>query len=325
MENGASTADELERRMLAMTLRVKFGRGWTVGTAAMRRVVRVSAGVALVVVGVGMAHAASSGGMRGGSQRTQGYLGIEFHDLSDAQSRDLHLKGAHGVEVVMVDHDGPAGKAGLRPHDVIVSMNGQLVAGEDALRRMIHEAGAGVAVALSVFRQGQPLTVTAQLANREDVERAAVKKMGVADPQDDAFDGEVDDPGDGATPKAGPAHGESFIGSMLRVGPFTGLEIEALTPQLSGFFGAPKGVGLLVQTVQDGSPAADAGLRAGDVLLRADAVSLHSAAGFGKQVRASKGRPMALTVLRDKREQTVTLVVGKKHSMVEWPVAPVVD
>ena len=123
-------------------------------------------------------HAAVKAGLRGSvGGKPQGYLGIEFHDISDEQVKNLRLNSARGVEVVMVDHDGPAGKAGLRAHDVIVSLNGQAVAGEEAFRRMLHEVGAGVQIALTVFRSGQSLNLTAKLANRADVTRAAMAHL----------------------------------------------------------------------------------------------------------------------------------------------------
>ena len=73
-------------------------------------------------------------GMSGRS--TQGYLGIDLRDVSEDQIGPLKLKEARGAEVVGVDHDGPACKAGLQVHDVILQMNGQVVEGEEQLRRM---------------------------------------------------------------------------------------------------------------------------------------------------------------------------------------------
>jgi serine protease Do len=267
--------------------------------------------------------------------RAAGYLGIEFHDVPEEEARALRLK-PEGVEVVMVDHDGPAGKAGLRPHDVIVSLNGQVVASAEALRRMIHDTGAGVQVALAVVRGGQHLTLNAQLADRDAVARAAMARLAAAStaapPRPPVLAPMVEEsevtesysvestPAE-APPVAGtPAHPPGFFGSMLHSAPLGGAVVDAMEPQLAVFFGAPQGMGLLVHSVTTGSPASEAGLRAGDVVLRADLVPMHTTADWSKHLRIARGRPVTLTVLRDRREMMVTLPPElKHHSLLEWP------
>lgn len=218
------------------------------------------------------AHSASP---RGIPSHAPGYLGILFEDLTDDHATSLHLKSGRGVEVVMVDHDAPAGKVGMKLHDVIVSLNGQTVTNADALRRMIHEAGAGSAIALVVLRGGQQITVNTQLAYRGEVEREAAARMAATDPPvgEDApvtygsgggsgsgsGDGDAVDP---VEPEGSPRSRGSLL-EMLRTTPFTGLMVESMGPQLAGFFGAPAKMGLLVVTVAPNSPAAAAGLRAG--------------------------------------------------------------
>lgn len=255
-------------------------------------------------------------------QRPPGYLGIEFHDLTNEQAAALHMRDKRGVEVLLVDHDGPAASAGLKPHDLITGLNGHIVASGEALRRMIHDAGAGVEIRLSVFRNGNPITIRTKLANREDVERKAWARVtqGPPPPQGAVMEGinEFYTTGPApvppaATPRPQPQHTQGFIESMLH-GPFTGLMMEAMQPQLADYFGAPRGQGLLVQSVETGSPAASVGIHAGDIILRADDQPLHSTSDWSKHLHATKGKPMALDILRDRKPITLTLQPDtKKH------------
>lgn len=271
------------------------------------------------------------GGLRGAAAgRSQGYLGIEFHDASDDGASGLHVHGARGVEVVMVDHDGPAGKAGLRPHDIIVALDGQAIAGVDAFRRMIHDAGAGVQIVLQVVRAGKSMVLSAQLADRDQVAKAAMARLAAVDPEavgpvepaamSSSFtDRRIDAPPSDPTAQ-GPMRSQGFLSSMLHT-PFTGVVMETMEPQLANFFGAPRGMGLLVHSVAPNSPAAQCGLRAGDVVLRADLYSLRTQSDWSRRLHAAKGGPMNLDVIRDRHEFTVVLRPDlRHHSLLEWPL-----
>src|SRR5438309_11916933 len=95
------------------------------------------------------------------------YLGVDTRDITPDRLSELKLKEEHGVEVTLVDQDAPAGKAGLKEHDVILSVNGTTVESVEQLRRMIHEIPPGRMVTLGISRNGQPLTFKAQLADRK--------------------------------------------------------------------------------------------------------------------------------------------------------------
>ena len=108
-----------------------------------------------------------------GGPSGKGYLGIGLQDISDDQVAALKLKEARGAEVVNMDHDGPACKAGLQIHDVIVQINGQTIDGSEQVRRMLRDMPVGSSVTFVVSRDGQPTTISTQLANRDTVERQA--------------------------------------------------------------------------------------------------------------------------------------------------------
>src|SRR5271168_2690139 len=99
----------------------------------------------------------------------QGYLGIEMRDVSEDQLGELKLKDARGAEITNLDHDGPACKAGMRMHDVILQMNGQVIEGEDQLRKMLREMPVGRTVSFVVSRDGQTQTMTMTTADRRTV------------------------------------------------------------------------------------------------------------------------------------------------------------
>jgi len=94
------------------------------------------------------------------------YLGVDTRDITADRLSELKLKEEHGVEVTLVDQDAPAGKAGLKEHDVILNLNGNQVESVEQLRRMIHEIPPGRMVSLGISRDGQSITLKAQLSDR---------------------------------------------------------------------------------------------------------------------------------------------------------------
>jgi S1-C subfamily serine protease len=241
--------------------------------------------------------------------------------VADDQIAALKLKDARGAEIVHVDHDAPAGKAGLREHDVILRVNDQTIEGEEQLRRMLRESPPGTPLTLLVSRDGQRMTVTTQTANREEVERQAWEQhLTVPEPLPPTeIDGSIyfAAPSSPAPPVRG---GNNFLGPLLMDPSYTGAMLETMSAQLAEYFGVPSGGGLLVRSVEANSPAALAGMRAGDVVVRANAKAVASSADWTKAIKDSYGRPLAVVVLRDKKEQTLTLTPdSKRRSSLEQP------
>ena len=272
-------------------------------------------------------HAAVHPAHSAAGEHGQGYLGIEFHDL--LPERSAHA-GPGNVEITAVDHDGPAGKAGLLPHDIVSGIDGHGISRAEDLRQRIREYGPGKLITLSIIRMGQVLSLTARLANREELEHRAWLAPGTLpqplpnDPAElpgSAYTYAAEPP---ATPPAGSqsltSRSEAFLGNVLHMTPYTGAALEQPSAQLAQFFGAPPRTGMLVQSVETGSPAALGGMRAGDIVLRVNGSAVRSASDWMKQIRAGKGSVLRVVVLRDRREQTLLLdLAARHHSMLLWP------
>ncbi|HZW81317.1 MAG TPA: PDZ domain-containing protein [Candidatus Deferrimicrobiaceae bacterium] len=237
------------------------------------------------------------------------YLGVDIADITADRLGVLKLKEEKGVEVTMVDQDAPAGKAGLREHDVIVSMNGTAIESKTQLHRMIRETPAGRLVTLGVSRDGQPLTVKVQLADRG-------KEWSNMDSMDKGFHVQIPPiPSIPPIPNLPdfdiPNITVVYAHSSMR----SGLMVENLTPQLGDFFGAKDGSGVLVRSVDRGSRADKAGLRAGDIIVRVGDQAVHDTSDFTRALHDHSAGSVSVSVIRDKREQKLMLTLpGHKES-----------
>ena len=224
------------------------------------------------------------------------YLGVDTRDITTDRLADLHVKDESGVEVTMVDQDAPAGKAGLKEHDVILSINDQKIESVEQLRRVVHEIPPGRSVTIGISRAGQPITLKAQLAER-DLERSfnftvppinipAIHIPPINMPEIDV-------------PTVVVMHSPHNSGMM----------VENLTPQLGDFFGVKSGNGVLIRSVERGSRAAQAGLRAGDVIVKVNGSVVSDCSDFTRLLRERKQDKASVTVVRDRKEQNLTLTL----------------
>ncbi len=223
------------------------------------------------------------------------YLGVDITDVTTERLSELKLKEENGAEITMVDQDAPAGKAGLREHDVILSLNGTAVESAAQLRRMIKETPPGRVVSLGISRDGQPMTIKVQLADR--------KKSVSWTPENHEYKFEM--PQMPAIPDIDIPISVVIAHSSLR----SGLMVENITPQLGDFFGVKGGKGVLVRTVEKGSRGEKAGFHAGDVIVKVNDQLVHDSSDFTHALRESRGESATVTVVRDKREQTITITL----------------
>jgi len=239
---------------------------------------------------------------------TSSYLGVDIVDISSDRLGALKLKEEQGVEVTMVDQDAPAGKAGIKEHDVILTMNGTAVESKSQLQRMIHETPAGRVVSLGLSRDGQPLTIKVQLADR----RSEFPHIAKGKDKDNDFHFEMP-PMPNMQDLDVPNIGVVYVHSSMR----SGVMVENLTPQLGEFFGVKSGNGVLIRSVEKGSRADKAGLRAGDVIVRVGEQPVHDTSDFTHSLRGHSGGSVKVSVIRDKKEQTLTLTLPERKESGE--------
>jgi hypothetical protein len=237
---------------------------------------------------------------------SQGYLGVDLADVDTEKAQTLKLKEVRGAVITLIDHDAPAGKAGLKVNDVVVQLNGQPVEGAEQLRRMLREIPAGRKVSIEISRDGNIQTLAVELADRRAMEHDVWNKMRNGG---DVFSqppgmGILAGGGDGSIP--GGFH-MPFFGSSLNVGAM----VEPLTSQMAEYLGVPSG--LMVKQVARKSEADAAGLKAFDVILKVGPEAITNLAGWDRALRANEGKPVQVTILRDKKQQTLTLQVDSKH------------
>jgi gas vesicle protein len=163
---------------------------------------------------------------------------------------------------------------------------------------MIRETPAGRVVTLGVSREGQPLTLKVQLADRHKSVAWGPK------PKDFKFEmPNMPNMSDFDVPVS-----VVVVHSSIR----SGLMVENITPQLGDFFGVKNGKGVLVRSVEKGSRADKSGFRAGDVIVRVNSQTVNDTSDFSHAIRSTSSGSVTVGVIRDKREQTLTLPLPER-------------
>jgi S1-C subfamily serine protease len=244
---------------------------------------------------------------------SQGYLGVTVHDVDPNRAQKQKLSNPVGAEVVSLDHDAPAAKAGIHTGDIIQSINGQLVTDAATLSRLLRDMPVGKFVNLQVVHNAKVELLHLQLVDRTAlVQHAWAHHFHVPIPEPapmvQGFAAQRSYAGDGASPSDGDTPDPQA---------YVGAEVEPITPQLAKFFGVRAGNGLLVRSVEDKSPAGIAGLDAGDIIVTANGMPLETAADWLQTLRSNAGHPVAILVLRNRKVLTLTITVDARITQSE--------
>lgn len=248
--------------------------------------------------------------------RGDGYLGVNFENLTGEQRKNLSVAPKVGVAIAAVDHDAPAGQAGLRANDVILKMNGKRAQHAEDLVDALHKMDPGQTVVLDVERAGRQFEISIVLADRKILEQEAWSKhYTVPDPQQQQPAAQA-----GFFASVPSEIGKTFSanGGLMSyipgTPPYTGITLDVMNSQLARYFGLRNSTGLLVKSIDANSPASRAGLHAGDVICKANDVPMISRSRWNHALRENRHQAVKLQVLRNRRPQIVVLTLAANKS-----------
>jgi serine protease Do len=243
---------------------------------------------------------------------SQGYLGVTVRDVDPVRAQKEKLAITAGAEIVSLDHDAPAAKAGVHTGDVIQAINGQLVNDAATLTRLLRDMPVGKFIDLQVIHNAKVERLHLQLADRTALVQHAwahhfhVPIPGPA-PIVNGFAGQRSYDGGAPSTDSDTPDPQAYVGA----------QVEPLTPQLAKFFGVRAGNGLLVRSVEDKSPAANAGLDAGDIIVTANGMPLETTADWLQTLRTNAGHPVPILVLRNRKVLTLAITVDSRITQSE--------
>lgn len=231
-------------------------------------------------------------------------LGVSTEDVSKENMTRYGMRDVRGVGVTEVIKDSPAEKAGLRKDDVILRFDGESVTSVRKLTRLVSESSADQTVRLTISRGGAEQEVTATLSKRDfnGLLRGKINDeiwKGAERDWPKIEMGKLENLGDG-----------NFVFALgnRRIGVST----QTLSKQLAEYFGVKDG-GILITSVTENSPAAKAGLKAGDVITAIDGEKVSSSGDITRALNKKETGEVSLTVIRDKNMRTVTLTPEKSE------------
>ncbi|GEM_PF-494406 len=185
------------------------------------------------------------------------YLGVYMEELTRGKIKKLNYPFKRGVLISDVVEDGPAVSAGMEAGDIVRTFDGKKVEDPDELSEMVLEREPGDEVEIEIYRDGDKITLEAELGERS-VDAISVLKLK-----------ELED----FNHKLGRIHGrlgrtgDFFIKESIGAKGKLGLVLAELNEDLAEYFDVKEDDGILVLEVLEDSPAETAGFRSGDVIV----------------------------------------------------------
>lgn len=196
--------------------------------------------------------------LKGKGKVTRGYLGVLIQKVTPDIAESLGLEKARGALVANVSKDGPAERAGVKVGDVIVEFDGKEIKDSNELPLIVARTALNKKSRLKVLRDKKEVTLTVTVGELKD---------------------------------------EEVVASTEEKGEL-GLAVQRVTPEMAESLGLERAEGVVITSINPGSPADEAGLRRGDVILEIDRKPVRNLADYKKVIGERKGKGILFLVRR---------------------------
>ncbi|MBM3549517.1 MAG: DegQ family serine endoprotease [Alphaproteobacteria bacterium] len=206
----------------------------------------------------------------------RGWLGVKIQSVTDEIAESLGLGKARGAMIASVSENGPAEKAKLRQGDVVLTFDGKEVQDTRRLQRVVAETGVNKDVQVTIWRDGKPMNVTVKVGELEEAEQQA-----------------------SIPAKAEPNQNQR--GSSQAKVDSLGVVLAPISPELRQKFDIDQNAsaGVVVTEVDQNGPAAEKGMRPGDIIVEVGQEEVKTPADIRSKVEKARqaGRKSVLLLV----------------------------
>ena len=202
----------------------------------------------------------------------RGWLGVIVQTVTPDLAKSFGLEQKEGALVADIDASGPAAKAGVKKGDIITGFNGTPIKEMDQLPLLVAQTPVGSKGELTIIRDGKKIGKTVEIGELKDEEAGAPAEESGSDD--------------------------------------LGMELADITESLARRYEIQKTSGVLVTYVEPNSPAAEAGVRPGDVITQVNRKDVADVGEYEKclsEVRKGKKNKLLLLITRGKTSQFVVI------------------
>jgi serine protease Do len=201
----------------------------------------------------------------------RGWLGVEIQEVTPDLAQSFGLPKPEGALVASADKEGPASKGGIERGDIVLSFNGHPVGDEHELPALVAQTPINQKVPVEVMRNGKHMNLEVQIGERKEPQVAMAK---------------TEEPG----------------GSW-------GMQVGDITPEIAQQFHLQANKGVVIRRVSPDSPAAEAALQPGDVVLEVDHNKIGSVTDFVAHAKDAQSKKKSALLLVQRQGATLYTVI----------------